>query len=85
MTVTEQEANTKWCPQARIDICCMGSKCMAWRWDEPRLGAVLRKEPILIGQSKPDWADGCDQEAEHWISRETTSQGYCGLAGMPSP
>ena len=32
--MTEDEAKTKWCPQAHdgSNQKCIGSKCMAWRW-----------------------------------------------------
>jgi hypothetical protein len=37
--LTEEEAKTKWCPHSDAprthrDGYCIGSECMAWRWDE---------------------------------------------------
>lgn len=33
MFVTEEEAKTKWCPADHTN--CVGSSCMAWRWENP--------------------------------------------------
>ena len=38
-TTLEDEAITKWCPLTSIgDLTehCIGSRCMAWRWDRPK-------------------------------------------------
>ena len=51
MLCTEAEAAGKWCPNTRTsddekchqsinrpdgDISCLASKCMTWRWDDPK-------------------------------------------------
>ena len=92
MTLTEDQAKTKWCPMVRyvparkfsfgrikvavnrwldsdetqlspMPSCCIGSDCMAWRWE--CTGAVGY------------FADGTAVEGDHKES------GYCGLAGKP--
>ena len=52
--MTEDEAKTKWCCAAMnndIKIRCLGSTCMAWRWDKngwsmtfDEIGPCLRKD-----------------------------------------
>lgn len=39
---TEEEANGKWCPMGMVRCSqkCIGSTCMAWRWDEDRSGVL---------------------------------------------
>ena len=70
MLVTELEAETKWCPFARVairawdvavaanegtnDAACKGSLCMQWRWQGFDLPSV------------PD------------------RKGFCGMSGVPS-
>jgi hypothetical protein len=76
--MTEQEAKTKWCPQAtsgdyRPDPdnvgkeirhpLCIGSACMAWR-------EKMRSETIKG-----------DTRAEDHIAHHV--EGFCGLAGKP--
>jgi hypothetical protein len=76
---TEQEAQTKWCPFARLseaggtfnregpkaDVHCGGSYCMAWRWQV--------KYPELPHASV--WP------APKPLPPERTGLGFCGLAG----
>lgn len=66
--MTEEEAETKWCPMARSDGnnrhwgsenhigACIASECMAWRW-----------------MTKPSAVEGTGIKPA----------GYCGLAGKP--
>jgi hypothetical protein len=58
--MTEEEAKTKWCPQtlcARLIVSdhveqpvemggarCIGSKCMAWRWERASNSSIKRKD-----------------------------------------
>jgi hypothetical protein len=61
--MTEEEAKTKWCPQARIDICCIGSACMAWRCADEIESVSLTAGVV--------------------VTRKSTTDGWCGLAGRP--
>ena len=93
--MTEAEAKKKWCPHIRITTgvhdsmsitnrCdtptmtdCIASECMAWRWG----GGKLTKE-----QFDELRADGLSIfEAAQWQKDnvESTTHGYCGLAGKP--
>jgi hypothetical protein len=66
--MTEEEAETKWCPQARVIVAfgenmnqaatanCIASSCMAWRW---------KHRPNAASSAYPD------------------GEGFCGLAGTP--
>jgi len=53
--MTEDEAKTKWCPQAKgqypSQTYCIASECMMWEWDmefgEPT-GAIQRKEKSTV-------------------------------------
>jgi hypothetical protein len=65
--MTEDEAKTKWCPQAEHrDWKCIGSACMAWRWEEGTTpctdGTRIFGDPE--GKARP-------------------AEGFCGLAGRP--
>lgn len=77
--MTEQEALTKWCPQrGRIKspaeralspgMCCIGSACMAWRWELTEHG----KRELSFGR--------LDTTKKH---DGAMLAGFCGLAGQP--
>ena len=91
--MTESEAQTKWCPFARIvfeqfNIAgnrlnsitstipdpsrCIGSECMAWRWNEP---TCRKKEEGTIHSLRmldSEWGEKYERMPD---------TGYCGLAG----
>ena len=87
--MTEEEAKTKWCPMG-IGLKdfpnspvgqdnprrCIGSACMAWRWDEEWFQAEVRRQ----GNANP-------KRLAADIARELSAcgerPGYCGLAGKP--
>jgi len=65
----EEEAKTKWCFAARMDGnnrhwgserhigSCIGSECMAWRWDDvanPSWGASPHVPTPAVGKSETD-------------------------------
>lgn len=52
--MTEEEAKTKWCPFARIDICCIGSRCMAWRWEKAIESVSLMCGVVVTRDSATD-------------------------------
>lgn len=84
MSITEEQAKTKWCPFARVyhgtldspaynrrhddelpsRASCLGSDCMAWRWDHPS------QQPSGIGYASNGTPD-------------VNGLGHCGLAGAP--
>lgn len=82
MSLTEDEARTKWCPMVRHsgdganmperDAECVGAACMMWRWHEPWTSSVEEGQGgdlVLRLSRKPD----------------EPKRGYCGLAGKPEP
>jgi hypothetical protein len=84
MAMTEADAKTKWCPFVRCDGTnrhwgsdheaapisrCVGSRCMAWRWSNWKLG------------HDPSYKGGAMAAA---FERENPLHGFCGLAGRPS-
>ena len=75
--MTEEEAKTKWCPQAgpsrfeRRDERCIASSCMAWRWNEP-------------WTSQTEEGHGGDIVIRLKRKPGEPKLGYCGLAGAPA-
>ena len=112
--IPEDEARGKWCPfgpthhvpgteGCEIDVPksrsrCIGSACMAWRWDAVPAHGIYRPEDrltwISAGRtyacepSRPIWmtdAWSWDETQGWWTTGEPiTDRGYCGLAGSPS-
>lgn len=82
--MTEDEAKTKWCPAFRgndhginrplemesLIGRCLGSACMAWRWDEP-------------WTSQTEEGNGGDIVLRLKRKPGQTRLGFCGLAGAP--
>lgn len=94
MTVTEGDAQSKWCPHARVDSTaanrpnpgnncdvsagwapCIGSVCMAWRWESQ----------ASYDERYEAWEDAHNIGGIGSPGPEPVQQGYCGLAGVPSP
>lgn len=97
--MTEEEAKTKWCPFSRVSVMqdgavaygapvlnriemhrknspeypvgsmCIGSACMAWR---------RARETV-----DPKTLSFLDRPVFGNVTKESDSQGYCGLAGKP--
>lgn len=77
MTLTEEEAKTKWCPQltgpnnsSGTGNVCIASACMAWRW-------AIKKGDYFYSKG------GHLGATENVLEIETVGQGYCGKAGKP--
>ena len=68
--MTEDEAKTKWCPVIEPAIHCIGSGCMAWRWNPVMFMPYQETDPAM------DHLGSGGQEPN-------TAKGYCGLAGKP--
>ncbi len=79
---TEQEAIKLWCPHDRHeqDAQCIGSRCSQWRW----IPALMEMD---MTKGKPERAPKFGPwkrvPTGGWISEETPTQGFCGLAGKP--
>lgn len=103
--MTEQDAKTKWCPFARCAPegwnrdadggreCgrCIGSACMAWRWDGDKTdGGPVREEVIKPQEKFPDEPVGFRWRIGHQDKGDVGRPiglfariGFCGLAGKP--
>ena len=69
---TEQEAREKWCPMMGAEIPvpnCIGSRCMAWRWDNTSYDAIRHRA------MRDNQLSGMEYDTAH--------AGHCGLAGKP--
>lgn len=99
--ITEYDAKNRWCPFARLsemggtfnrcgpaaNVECIGSQCMAWRWDSSRGPGPVEEYTVPVGGNPanlPDrpgfrWNAGKkDAEGVHWGLFPRL--GYCGLA-----
>ena len=85
--MTEEEAKTKACFRAATFGAsqqladgpgphCIGAACMAWRWDNEKLGHSLEYHRQTYGR------EGERRHAEYL--RQNPLRGRCGLAGNPS-
>lgn len=88
MTMTEEEARTKWCPMHRVSASpagdiygnmpnrnadtCAASLCMAWRWQQSPQQAAMWAKLS---------ADGVAAGGKEWTDLDPV--GFCGLAGSP--
>lgn len=71
MIVEEKKADEKVCcgPNIEVGIGCAGSRCMAWRW---KFDNVIKK------------TDDPDAPSLEWVETvQSTTHGFCGLAGRP--
>lgn len=72
MLMTEQEAKTKWCPMARVEI--LGEGCSANR---------LPDYESLNGEMVRDASANClGSGCMVWCNGHASGKGYCGLAGI---
>ena len=85
--MTEAEAREKWCPFVRRDASqlealngasggwspCIGSSCMAWRWDS---------RPIRMDKSGKELTPGAVYLAKDVVEKENRKDGYCGMVGQ---
>ena len=94
--MTEEEAKTKWCPHAIASHTnprqkmgdgwlhnCIGSACMAWRWDNNALTIRMRAEVLGKAQDEimtPEYYARNHMGDEH---EALPREGFCGLAGRP--
>lgn len=71
--MNEDEAKTKWCPARRqtLDAFCIGTRCMAWRWN----GHVDRATGRLL--------QGLTDIERNESDDHVAAVGFCGLSGKP--
>lgn len=91
MILNEYEASSKWCP-AEINAQCLGSRCMAWRWQSdlrPRVHLCddrnAKVEPPRPATVPASWKFcACDTDGASWVEPDDEAQarrkGFCGLA-----
>lgn len=94
--MTEDEARKKWCPNLLsladidVDIHCVASDCMAWRWlplmcDDAWIAAV-KKAAEELGDKSPNRNKAAAHvnanRADYGLPTSPT-HGFCGLAGRP--
>lgn len=89
--MTEEEAKTKWCPHAVASHTdpragfrddgrpkvhpCIGSACMAWRWNDVPNPEYDRQRHVFMGGYPPSTTPPMTVKSE--------TEGHCGLAGRP--
>lgn len=72
MIVIEEEANCYGCPMS-FGSDCIGSSCMAWRWQSIPNPDYKPKHPLDFIEQNPAMMDS------PWTLSKT--RGYCGMAG----
>lgn len=98
-TCTSEEAQKRACYQLSghsTPFACMGSRCMAWRYEDlarPRFYMCDNPTATQEPENRPpncDWIpfDPDDGESACWVEREDATnarrRGYCGMAGRPA-
>jgi hypothetical protein len=86
--MTEDEAKTKWCPQAEHrDWKCVGSACMAWRWSGPKTEEKMVHTTEIKQWESHGWrVVKSYHDYQTLMQRQTSTNepsGFCGLAGRP--
>lgn len=69
MFLTEDEAKDKFCCSQTVGYRCIGSQCMAWRWEWSSKAYKSRQDFLK----------------EHpLVTDDVEYRGFCGLAGRPT-
>lgn len=88
--MTEGEAKTKWCPQARVTS--KNGTGGGNRWDKSGGGSDAPHGSLCIGSNCMSWRWSVDNMGEPLYRSEVmegspttlnSPEGYCGLAGKP--
>ena len=86
MIITEKDAANTTCVVTRghdIKSCCLGSKCMAWRWWFGDSEYIFEYGSLTEPPNNSrEWIPALEHPGK-WASLNNDRRGYCGLAGKP--